>query len=314
MKPKFYITTSIFYASAKPHIGNTYEGVLTDAIARYKRLMGFDVRFHTGCDEHGEKVESKALAANKSPQEYVDEISLEVKRIDDLLNISYDKFVRTTDLNHKEVVAKIFKKLYDFVFIVPMGYFGDLSKFSYSAYSQVYLDVDDDVSFREALESKAEEYDISYYYYNYSEEQKQTKSLLLALKILIYGFVVLVTSIGVTSVFNTISTSMNLRKSEFAMLRSMGLTRHGFNKMLLCESLFFGLKSLLYALPVSFAIVLYLNDVSKSIVNFNETIIPWNSIIIAIIGVFVIVLISVMYSTRKIKKENILEAIREENI
>ena len=208
----------------------------------------------------------------------------------------------------------IFKQLYDFAFIVPMGYFGDLSKFSYSAYSQIYLDVDDDASFREALGSKAEEYNTSYYYHNYSEEQKQTKSLLLALKILIYGFVVLVTSIGVTSVFNTISTSMNLRKSEFAMLRSMGLTRHGFNKMLLCESLFFGLKSLLYALPVSFAIVLYLNDVSKSIVNFNETIIPWNSIIIAIIGVFVIVLISVMYSTRKIKKENILEAIREENI
>ena len=149
---------------------------------------------------------------------------------------------------------------------------------------------------------------------NYSEEQKQTKSLLLALKILIYGFVVLVASIGVTSVFNTISTSMNLRKSEFAMLRSMGLTRHGFNKMLLCESLFFGLKSLLYALPVSFVIVFYLNDMSKSIVTFNETIIPWNSIIIAIVGVFVIVLISVMYSTRKIKKENILEAIREENI
>ena len=208
----------------------------------------------------------------------------------------------------------IFKKLYDFVFIVPMGYFGDLSKFSYSAYSQVYLDVEDDTSFREALESKAKEYDTSYYYYNYSEEQKQTKSLLLALKILIYGFVVLVASIGVTSVFNTISTSMNLRKSEFAMLRSMGLTRHGFNKMLLCESLFFGLKSLLYALPVSFVIVFYLNDMSKSIVNFNETIIPWNSIIIAIVGVFVIVLISVMYSTRKIKKENILEAIREENI
>ena len=84
--------------------------------------------------------------------------------------------------------------------------------------------------------------------------------------------------------------------------------------MLLCESLFFGLKSLLYALPVSFVIVFYLNDMSKSIVTFNETIIPWNSIIIAIVGVFVIVLISVMYSTRKIKKENILEAIREENI
>lgn len=113
MKPKFYVTTSIFYASAKPHIGNTYEGILTDAIARYKRLMGFDVRFHTGTDEHGEKVELKAKEASKSPQEYVDEVSLEVKRIDDLMNISYDKFVRTSNPHHKEIVSKIFKKLYD---------------------------------------------------------------------------------------------------------------------------------------------------------------------------------------------------------
>ncbi len=113
MKPKFYITTSIFYASAKPHIGNTYEGILTDAIARYKRLMGFDVRFHTGTDEHGEKVELKAREASKSPQEYVDEVSLEVKRIDDLMNISYDKFVRTSNPHHKEIVSKIFKRLYE---------------------------------------------------------------------------------------------------------------------------------------------------------------------------------------------------------
>lgn len=113
MKPKFYITTSIFYASAKPHIGNTYEGVLTDAIARYKRLMGFDVRFHTGTDEHGEKVQNKAKENNQNPQEYVDNISLEVKRIDDTLNISYDKFVRTTNPHHKEIVQKIFTKLYN---------------------------------------------------------------------------------------------------------------------------------------------------------------------------------------------------------
>jgi len=113
MKPTFYITTSIFYASAKPHIGNSYEGVLTDAIARYKRLTGYDVRFHTGTDEHGEKVQQNAIKNNENPQEYVDKIALEVQRILDLLNVSYDKFVRTTHPHHKEVVGKIFKKLYE---------------------------------------------------------------------------------------------------------------------------------------------------------------------------------------------------------
>ena len=113
MNPKFYITTSIFYASSKPHIGNTYEGILTDAIARYKRLMGYDVIFTTGTDEHGEKVQNKAKEAGKTEQEYVDEIALEVRRIDDIMNISYDKFVRTTNPHHKEIVAKIFQKLYD---------------------------------------------------------------------------------------------------------------------------------------------------------------------------------------------------------
>ncbi len=113
MKPTFFITTSIFYASAKPHIGNSYEGVLTDAIARYKRLTGYDVMFTTGTDEHGEKVEQNAIKNGQNPQEYVDEVSLEARRILDLLNVSYDKFVRTTNPNHKEIVAKIFKKLYD---------------------------------------------------------------------------------------------------------------------------------------------------------------------------------------------------------
>ncbi len=113
MKDKFYITTSIFYASAKPHIGNSYEGVLTDAIARYKRLTGYDVRFHTGTDEHGEKVQNNALKNEQEPQAYVDEIALEVKRLLDILNVSYDKFVRTTDANHKKIVGKIFTKLYE---------------------------------------------------------------------------------------------------------------------------------------------------------------------------------------------------------
>lgn len=110
---KYYISTAIAYASAKPHIGNTYEIVLADAIARYKRLKGYDVYFQTGTDEHGQKIEEKAKTENKNPQEYVNEKTAEVKRIWDIMNTSYDKFVRTTDSKHKEVVNKIFKKLYE---------------------------------------------------------------------------------------------------------------------------------------------------------------------------------------------------------
>ena len=113
MKEKFYISTAIAYASGKPHIGNTYEIVLADAIARYKRLQGYDVYFQTGTDEHGEKIEEKAKAAGMNPQEYVDEIALEVRKIWDVMNTSYDKFIRTTNPAHKEMVSKIFKKLYD---------------------------------------------------------------------------------------------------------------------------------------------------------------------------------------------------------
>ena len=110
---KYYITTAIAYASAKPHIGNTYEIVLADAIARYKRLKGFYVYFQTGTDEHGEKIEQKAKEALKTPQEYVDNLSKEIQRIWDIMNTSYDKFVRTTDFHHKEIVSHIFQKLYD---------------------------------------------------------------------------------------------------------------------------------------------------------------------------------------------------------
>lgn len=112
MKEKFYISTSIAYTSAKPHIGNTYEIVLADAIARYKRLLGYDVYFQTGTDEHGEKIEQKAHDKNMNPQEFVDEIALEVRRIWDAMNTSYDKFVRTTNPMHEQQVAKIFEKLY----------------------------------------------------------------------------------------------------------------------------------------------------------------------------------------------------------
>ena len=112
-KPKYYITTAIAYTSGKPHIGNTYEIVLADAIARYKRSQGYDVFFQTGTDEHGQKIELKAEEAGISPKEYVDKVAGEVKEIWDLMNTSYDKFIRTTDEDHEKQVQKIFKKLYD---------------------------------------------------------------------------------------------------------------------------------------------------------------------------------------------------------
>ena len=112
-KEKFYISTAIAYTSGKPHIGNTYEIVLADAIARYKRFLGYDVYFQTGTDEHGEKIEQKAKEAGIAPQEYVDNMALEVRRIWDVMNTSYNRFIRTTNPAHKEMVSKIFKKLYD---------------------------------------------------------------------------------------------------------------------------------------------------------------------------------------------------------
>jgi len=112
-KGKFYMTTAIAYTSGKPHIGNTYEIVLADSIARYKRAQGYDVFFQTGTDEHGQKIEEKAEAAGITPKEFVDKAAGEIKRIWDLMNTSYDKFIRTTDDYHEKQVQKIFKKLYD---------------------------------------------------------------------------------------------------------------------------------------------------------------------------------------------------------
>ena len=113
MKEKYYITTAIAYTSSKPHIGNTYEAVLTDCLARFKRYQGYDVLFQTGTDEHGQKIEEKALSAGKTPKEYVDGVAGEIKRIWDLMGVSYDKFIRTTDEYHEREVQKIFKKLYE---------------------------------------------------------------------------------------------------------------------------------------------------------------------------------------------------------
>ena len=112
-KKKYYISTAIAYTSGKPHIGNTYEIILADSIARFKRLQGYDVYFQTGTDEHGEKIELKAKAQGKTPKEFVDEVATDIQRIWDKMNTSYDKFVRTTDEVHEKQVQKIFQKMYD---------------------------------------------------------------------------------------------------------------------------------------------------------------------------------------------------------
>lgn len=112
-KGPYYITTAIAYTSGKPHIGNTYEIIMADSIARYKRADGYDVHFQTGSDEHGQKIEERAAQAGKTPKQFVDEVAGEIRRIWDLMNISYDRFIRTTDEDHERQVQKIFKKLYD---------------------------------------------------------------------------------------------------------------------------------------------------------------------------------------------------------
>ena len=113
-KGKYYITTAIAYTSGKPHIGNNYEIVLGDAIARYKRADGYDVHFLTGSDEHGQKIEQRAIEAGcATPKEFVDQTSAEIKRLWDLMDTSYDRFIRTTDEDHERQVQKIFKKMYE---------------------------------------------------------------------------------------------------------------------------------------------------------------------------------------------------------
>lgn len=202
----------------------------------------------------------------------------------------------------------------DIIIIVPMDYFGDLSEFNNGTQNGILFDIDKDKNLKEDIEKLADQYDINYNYQNLKEEFQLMRNLVFCIKLLVYGFITLVTLIGVTSVFNTINTSIHLRRKEFAMLRSMGLSGHGFNKILFFESIFFGLKSLLYALPVSIGIIYLLYQSFKGMTDFDMMLVPYGHILIAVIGVFVIIIISTLYATRKIRKENILEAIREENI
>ena len=185
-------------------------------------------------------------------------------------------------------------------------------------YSSMYVLANNYDEFDKLLDSESKENiltdEVSVYTINIKKELQLLSNIVFVIKLLLYGFISLVTLIGVTSVINTINTSIALRKKEFAVLRSIGLTPKGFNKMMLFECLFFGLKSLLYGLPVSF-IVIYLFHLSfNGIVTLDSMLIPYGSILIAIFGVFIIVLISMWYATIRIKKDNILDAIREENI
>ena len=185
-------------------------------------------------------------------------------------------------------------------------------------FASMYLLADNYDEFDKLLDSESKENiltdDVNVYTINIKKELQLLSNIVFVIKLLLYGFISLVTLIGVTSVINTINTSIALRKKEFAVLRSIGLTPRGFNKMMLFECLFFGLKSLLYGLPVSF-IVIYLFHLSfNGIVSFDSMLIPYGSILMAIFGVFIIVLISMWYATIRIKKDNILDAIREENI
>ena len=200
------------------------------------------------------------------------------------------------------------------VVIVPYNYFGDLTDFNDGEETGNLFKLDDDKNLQSNLDELEQKYGISYNYNNLKEGFRLTRNLIFCVKLLVYGFVVLVTLIGVTSVFNTINTSIHLRRKEFAMLRSVGLSSHGFNKILLFESLFFGLKSLIYSLPVSLGIIYLLYLSFMNMTDYDRILIPYKSILIAVIGVFIIILISTIYATRKIRHENILEAIREENI
>ena len=204
-----------------------------------------------------------------------------------------------------------FSYMSDFKLIVNKKLYDNISD-SGTHYTQ-YNIISDNTDNIDKLTKELDKYD-NVNYTNVKESMKQANNMILVVKILMYGFIGLITLIGVTSVFNTISTSMALRKREFAVLRSIGLTRKGFNKILFFESLFFGLKSLIYAIPVSLGVTIIIHYALADMMSINSIVVPWKAIIISIVSVFVIVLLTMMYSTSKIKKHNIIEQIREENI
>ena len=239
-----------------------------------------------------------------------------------ICNFDNDEDVDTTKYCNKKIdnifitnksfdLIEEFSYMSDFKLIVNKKLYDNISD-SGTHYTQFNI-ISDNTDNIDKLTKELDKYD-NVNYTNVKESMKQANNMILVIKILMYGFIGLVTLIGVTSVFNTISTSMALRKREFAVLRSIGLTRKGFNKILFFESLFFGLKSLIYAIPVSLGVTIIIHYALADMMSINSIVIPWKAIIISIVSVFVIVLLTMMYSTSKIKKHNIIEQIREENI
>lgn len=239
-----------------------------------------------------------------------------------ICNFDNDEDVDTTKYCNKNIdnifvtnksfdLIEEFSYMDDFKLIVNKKLYDSISDSS-THYTQFNI-ISDNTNNIDKLTKELDKYS-NVNYTNIKEAMKQANNLILIVKILMYGFISLVTLIGVTSVFNTISTSMALRKREFAVLRSIGLTNRGFNKILFFESLFFGMKSLIFAIPVSIGITVLIHYALADMVSISTIIIPWKYIIISIVSVFVIVLLTMMYSTSKIKKHNIIEQIREENI
>lgn len=239
-----------------------------------------------------------------------------------ICNFDNDEDVDTTKYCNKNIdnifvtnksfdLIEEFSYMNDFKLIVNKKLYDSISDSS-THYTQFNI-ISDNTNNIDKLTKDLDKYS-NVNYTNIKEAMRQANNLILVVKILMYGFISLVTLIGVTSVFNTISTSMALRKREFAVLRSIGLTNRGFNKILFFESLFFGMKSLIFAIPVSIGITVLIHYALADMVSISTIIIPWKYIIISIVSVFVIVLLTMMYSTSKIKKHNIIEQIREENI
>lgn len=239
-----------------------------------------------------------------------------------ICNFDDDEDVDTTKYCNKNIdnifvtnksfdLIEEFSYMSDFKIVVNKKLYDSISDSS-THYTQFNI-ISDNTNNIDKLTKELDKYS-NVNYTNIKESMKQANNLILVVKILMYGFISLVTLIGVTSVFNTISTSMALRKREFAVLRSIGLTNRGFNKILFFESLFFGLKSLIYAIPVSIGVTVLIHYALADMMSISTIIIPWKYIIISIVSVFVIVLLTMMYSTSKIKKHNIIEQIREENI
>lgn len=286
---------SIGLTSDKVIIFNKFKGVSYNNNKRVNYNIPFIDNRDSGnikiCNfDNLDEKEIKDNYYNKYCSKNINNIFVTDKSYDLLEELAYND-------NYKLIVNK---KMYDVIFN---------NKIDYS----VINIVSDNTSSIDNLTKDFDKYE-NVNYTNLTEEFKQTNNLILVIKILMYGFIGLITLIGVTSVFNTISTSMALRKREFAVLRSIGLTKRGFNKILFFESLFFGFKSLIFAIPVGIGVTVLIHLALSDMMSISSVIIPWKAIIISIISVFIIVLITMMYSTNKIKKHNIIEQIREENI